>query len=387
MKRINSIDTARGFVMVIMALDHVRDFLHTASASQDPLNLHTTTAILFLTRWITHLCAPTFVFLSGISAYLYFKKSSNLPQSRKFFFTRGIWLVILECTIINFALWYDFRFRLLIFEVIGAIGLSFIVLSFLLRVPSGVIGLTGVIIIFTHNLFQSVPTPAQPVMGFLTSVLFRPALIQLSPGTAFFTAYPLVPWLGIMLAGFGFGKLFGMEQHLRKKSFLITGFSLLSLFVLLRVLNFYGDPVKWEAQKTTLFSILSFINVTKYPPSLLFSLLFIGITMLVLFFSETGWNRITEFLSVYGRVPLFYFVIHLFMIHGLMFIILYIQGFTNSDFVFGAFKNGRPEVANGVNLGTVYLIWIAVALILYPVCKWYGDYKSRNSQNKFLRYL
>ena len=127
--------------------------------------------------------------------------------------------------------------------------------------------------------------------------------------------------------------------------------------------------------------------MTKYPPSLLFSLLFIGITMWVLYFSETGWNRITEFLSVYGRVPLFYFVIHLFMIHGLMFIILYIQGFTNSDFVFGAFKNGRPEAANGVNLGIVYLIWIAVALILYPVCKWYGDYKSRNSQNKFLRYL
>jgi len=387
MKRINSIDTARGLVMIIMALDHVRDFLHITSVSNDPLNLQTTTAIIFLTRWITHLCAPLFVFLSGISAYLYFKKSSSLPESRKFFFTRGIWLVVLEFTIINFALWYDIRFRLVLMEVISAIGLSFIVLSFLLRIPSKIIGITGLVIIFTHNLLQAIPGPEQPGMAFLNSILFRPGLIQLTPATALFTAYPFVPWLGILLAGFGSGELFEMEPQRRKKIFLNIGISILLLFVILRFLNFYGDPGKWEAQKTALFTVLSFLNVTKYPPSLLFSMLFIGLGFVVLFFSETRWNRATEILTVYGRVPLFYFVIHLFIIHGLMFLMLYIQGLTNADFVFGAFKNGRPEVVNGVGLGIVYIIWIAVVLALYPVCRWYGDYKSRNDKNKFLKYL
>jgi uncharacterized membrane protein len=373
--------------MVIMALDHVRDFLHTASATQDPTNLQTTTAILFFTRWITHLCAPTFVFLSGISAWLFLKRSGNIPESRKFFLTRGIWLVILEFTVINFALWYDIKFRLLLMEVISAIGLSFIVLSFLLKLPSKLIGITGIIILFTHNLLQSVAIPSQPAMAVLTSVLFKPNMIQLTPGISFFSAYPLIPWLGIMLAGFGFGELFDIEQNRRKKTFLITSLSIVAVFVLLRFLNFYGDPVKWDTQKNTLFTFLSFFNVTKYPPSLLFSLLFIGLSILALYFFETGWNLITEFLSVYGRVPLFYFVIHLFLIHGLMFIVLYLQGFSNSDFVFGAFKNGRPEQVNGVSLGVVCLIWIAVVLFMYPVCKWYGDYKSRNNRKKFLKYL
>jgi uncharacterized membrane protein len=328
-----------------------------------------------------------FVFLSGISAYLYFKKSSSLPESRKFFFTRGIWLVVLEFTIINFALWYDIRFRLVLMEVISAIGLSFIVLSFLLRIPSKIIGITGLVIIFTHNLLQAIPGPEQPGMAFLNSILFRPGLIQLTPATALFTAYPFVPWLGILLAGFGSGELFEMEPQRRKKIFLNIGISILLLFVILRFLNFYGDPDKWEAQKTALFTVLSFLNVTKYPPSLLFSLLFIGLGFVVLYFSETRWNRATEILTVYGRVPLFYFVIHLFIIHGLMFLMLYIQGLTNADFVFGAFKNGRPEVVNGVGLGIVYIIWIAVVLALYPVCRWYGDYKSRNDKNKFLKYL
>jgi uncharacterized membrane protein len=373
--------------MIIMALDHVRDFLHTASATQDPTNLQTTTAILFLTRWVTHLCAPTFVFLSGISAWLFLKRSGNIPESRKFFLTRGIWLVIIDFTIINFALWYDIKFRLLLMEVISAIGLSFIVLSFLLRLPSKLIGLAGILILFTHNLLQYFNLPSQPAMTVLTTFLFKPNFIQLSPGIAFFSAYPLVPWLGIMLAGFGFGELFELEQNRRKKIFLVTSLSILAIFVLLRFFNFYGDPVKWIVQKNTLYTFLSFFNVTKYPPSLLFSLLFIGLSILVLYFFETGWNRITEFLSVYGRVPLFYFVIHLFLIHGLMFVILYLQGFKSADFVFGAFKNGRPEAVNGVSLGGVYLIWVAVVLFLYPACKWYGDYKSRNGTKKFLKYL
>lgn len=387
MKRISSIDTARGLVMIIMALDHVRDFMHTGSLHQDPTNLETTTAILFFTRWITHLCAPTFVFLSGISAFLFFRKSKNLSASRKFFLTRGIWLVFLEFTIVSFALWYDIRFRLFLMEVISAIGLGFIVLSFLLKLPSRTIGIVGIIIIFTHNLLQFIPLPAQPLSVFLTSVLFRPNLMQLTPATAFFTAYPLVPWLGILLLGFGAGEFFEKEPERRKSLFLRTGIFFLISFGIIRFFNFYGDPVKWTEQTKPFFTVLSFLNVTKYPPSLLFSLLFIGLAMLLLYFSETGQNRITEILSVYGRVPLFYFIIHLLLIHGLMFITLYLQGFKNGDFVFGAFKNGRPEPANGVSLAIVYVIWISVVLLLYPVCRWYGDYKMSNPDNRLLKYM
>jgi uncharacterized membrane protein len=387
MKRISSIDTARGTVMIIMALDHVRDFLHTASLTQDPTNLQTTTAILFFTRWITHLCAPAFVFLSGISAFLFFRKNINLHESRKFFLTRGIWLLILEFTLVNFALWYDIHFRLLLMEVISAIGLSFIVLSFLLKLPSRIIGLAGIVIIFTHNLLQFIPLPTHPAAVFLTSVLFHPNMMQLTPGTAFFTAYPLVPWLGILLAGFGAGEIFEIKPERQKRIFLRSGISALVIFSILRLLNFYGDPARWAEQATSFFTFLSFFNVTKYPPSLLFTLLFIGLTLVVLYLAGKGQNRITEILSVYGRVPLFYFIIHLFLIHSLMFIILYFQGFKNNDFVFGAFKNGRPEAANGVSLAAVYLIWIAVVIILYPVCRWYGNYKMNNPENKLLKYL
>src|SRR5664280_1097090 len=177
-KRINSIDITRGLVMVIMALDHVRDFMHTASMTQNPTNLETTTTLLFMTRWVTHLCAPTFVFLSGVSAYISFKRSENLSESRAFLLKRGLWLVILEFTVINFALWYDIHFRLLLMEVVSVIGLSFIVLSFLLKLPSRIIGIAGIVLIFSHDLLQGIPVPANPVINFLTSVFFRPAPVS-----------------------------------------------------------------------------------------------------------------------------------------------------------------------------------------------------------------
>ncbi|TAL72203.1 MAG: DUF1624 domain-containing protein [Bacteroidetes bacterium] len=387
MKRIESIDTTRGLVMVIMALDHVRDFMHKTSMSQDPTNLQTTTTLLFLTRWITHLCAPTFVFLSGISAFISFKRQNNLSESRRFLLTRGIWLVILEFTFVNFALWFDIHFSLFLMEVIAAIGLSFIVLSFLLKLPSRVIGISGILIIFGHNLLQGVSIPENPMAVLFSSVLFRPNLMHVSHGFTFFTAYPLVPWLGILLAGFACGELFELSPELRKKMFLKIGIGVLLLFLLIRFINIYGDPSKWAVQKSTLFSFLSFFNLTKYPPSLLFSLLFIGITLIVLYLSERKKFRFTEILSVYGRVPLFYFVLHLFIIHSLMFIMLYIQGFSSKEFIFGAFKNGRPASGGGVELYVIYLIWIGVVALLYPVCKWYGNYKSEHRENKFLRYL
>lgn len=387
MKRINSIDTTRGLVMVIMALDHVRDFMHKTSMTQSPTDLQTTTGLLFFTRWITHLCAPTFVFLSGVSAYISFKSKNNISDTRRFLITRGIWLLILEFTVINFSLWFDIHFRLEIMEVISAIGLSFIVLALLLNIPSRAIGTVGLVIIFYHNLLQGIIIPASPALQFLANILFRPGMMQITPELTVFTAYPLVPWLGIMLTGFACGELFELGEETRKKIFLVAGIGILLLFSSIRFINIYGDPSKYAEQKSAFFSFLSFINVTKYPPSLLFTLLFLGIMFLILYISELKQNKFTKVLTVYGRVPLFYFIIHLFIIHSLMLVMLLIQGYAPGELLFGAFNNGRPKSGEGVGLWLIYLIWIAVVALLYPISRWYGNYKSSHPDNKILRYL
>jgi len=387
MKRFTSIDFTRGLVMVIMALDHVREFMHKTSMTHDPTNLETTTTVLFLTRWVTHLCAPAFVFLAGTSAYISMRRKNNLHESRKFLLTRGIWLLVLEFAVINFALWFDIHYRFLILEVIGAIGLSFIVLSFLLRLPSRIIGIIGIILIIIQNLVHGIPVPSDPVAAFMFSVLFQPGLTQLTPDHSFYTAYPLISWLGIMLAGFSFGEAFNHDPERRKKIFFRSGLAVLSAFFIIRVLNIFGDPSAWSLQKNWVFTILSFLNVSKYPPSLLFTFLFAGITILLLSFSENYKSRLTGMISVYGRVPLFYFIIHLYIIHAGMLVVLFIQGFGMKDFVFGAFRNGRPETGGGTGLAVVYILWIGLVLILYPICKWFGEYKAAHPEKKLLRFL
>lgn len=387
MKRISSIDATRGLVMVIMALDHMRDFMHVTSLSQDPTNLHTTTFALFITRWVTHLCAPAFVFLSGTSAYISFKKTKDIAKSRNFLLSRGLWLIFLEFSVINFALWFDIHFRMLIMEVICAIGAGFVVLSLLLKLPARIIGLTGIIILFGHDLLQNLSFKESPVLNFFTAVLFHQDLFMLTPHFAFITGYPLVPWLGILLVGFGCGPLFEPPVENRKKVLLQIGIASLLLFVLVRVINIYGDPVGWSAQQSHLFTFLSFINVSKYPPSLLFGLLMLGIMFLLLAFTDEVNNKFTKILSVYGKVPLFYFIIHLYLIHLLMLVMVFVQGFGFADLHFGLFGNGRPVKGSGVELGLVYLLWIMVVIALYPLCKWYGKYKTKHSDNKLLRYL
>lgn len=373
--------------MVIMALDHVREYMHTTSMSMDPTNLETTTAALFFTRWITHLCAPTFVFLAGVSAYISFRNRKNIAQSRNFLLKRGIWLVILEFTLVNFALWFDLRFRLLILEVIGAIGLSFIVLSLLLRLKPWVIGALGIILIFSHDLITGIKTADNPAVSFAFSVFFRPGMTQITPDLSFFSAYPLIPWLGIMLTGFACGEFFEKSAERRKKIFLEAGLLCLFLFAVIRLANYYGNPSGWSVQKTPFFTFLSFINVTKYPPSLLFTLLFIGLTFIALYFSEKAENKLTNIFSVYGKVPFFYFIVHLYLIHAIMFVMLFLQGISINDFVFGVFENGRPKTGTGVSLAWIYLIWISVVAALYPVCMWYGRYKESHREKPWLRYI
>jgi uncharacterized membrane protein len=401
MRRINSIDFARGLVMIIMALDHTRDLLHINSLTNQPTDLSTTTPILFFTRWITHFCAPTFVFLSGVSAYLSSRsreryitgegrqitERTGTGENRKFLFRRGVWLVFLECTIVNFSLWFDIQFRTLIFEVIGAIGCGFIILSLLYKVPSKILGITGLVIIFGHDLLGSIMLPPIPWLQFIGSFLMGPGAFPLGPHHLLIISYPVIPWLGIMLAGFGCGPLFGLPAEKRRKLFRQIGMAALLLFILLRCANVYGDPERWSVQKNAIFTFLSFINFTKYPPSLLFTLVTLGGLFLLLAFSE-GWkNKFTEIVSVYGKTPLFYFLIHILVIHIAMFVMVFGQGFHPADLVFGPIKFGRPAAGSGLTLPYVYLVWLGVVVLMYPLCKWYGRYKFSHPENKWLRYL
>lgn len=387
MKRITAIDFTRGLVMIIMALDHTRDLIHVDAIAQQPTNLATTTPFLFFTRWITHLCAPIFVFLSGSSAYLSIKKRNDLNASRRFLLTRGIWLVILEVTLVNFGLWFDLEYRQLLLQVMFAIGFSFIFLSFLIKSSVKTLGIIGLILIFGCNLLPLLPIPNDSLVKIILSPLFNLTIYTPSPNRIIILAYPVIPWFGIMLAGFATGKLFELSSMKRKNLFLKIGLASISLFIIVRYINIYGDPSKWSYQKSSVFTFLSFMNVTKYPPSLLYSLITLGIMFLILYLTEDVRNRLTSIVIVYGKVPMFYYLIHFYVIHSILMCILFAQGYHWADFNFGALHFGRPEAPSGLPLWGVYIVWTCVVVSMYPLCKWYGNYKLSHPEKKWLRYL
>ena len=386
MKRIYSIDFTRGVVMIIMALDHVRDMIHADSISQSPTNLQTTTPVLFFTRWITYLCAPIFVFLAGTSAYISLKNSNNFVESRNFLLKRGVYLVLLEFIVVNVGLFFDFGFHTLIFEVIAAIGFGFIMLSLLLKLPAKAICIVGLAIIFCHNLTALIPLAEASAIKKIVMAFFAPGAFQFA-NRVFIVAYPPIPWLGIMLTGFALGKLFELQQAKRRSLFIKIGLSILILFIIVRLTNIYGDSVPWAVQQQSIFTFLSFMNVTKYPPSLVFCLITLGTMFLILALGEGAKGTLINIASVYGRVPLFYFLVHFFLIHFILLAVLFLQGFhwSQLDFVSGTF--GRPKNAeSGLPLWAIYLLWIGVVAALYKPCLWFGKYKSQHTY-WWLRYI
>ena len=384
MKRITSIDVTRGIVMIIMALDHTRDLLHTDSLTQQPTDLATTTPILFFTRFITHLCAPTFVFLAGVSAFLSCQKGESVGANRNFLLSRGIALLIMEFTLVNFSMFFDLHFPIFLFEVIAAIGFGFVVLGLMLRLPSTVIGIIGLLIFCLHDLAPLIPFSKDSLFQKTLMSLFLPTAFPLGGDRLFIMSYTPVPWLGILLLGFWLGKLFLLPQTQKRTYFIRIGISFILLFVALRFLNRYGD-FPWATQKSEVLTFLSFFNVTKYPPSLQFGLLMLGGMFIILYCVEGVTNRFTGIVSVYGKVPFFYFVVHWYILHCFLFIMVFLQGYHVSDLVFG-FNFGRPKGPSGVSLPIVYCLWICVVVIMYPLCKWYGRVKGSN-RYKWLRYL
>ena len=394
--RIASIDILRGIVMVIMALDHVRDFWHQQMSMDgqelggDPTNMASTTPILFFTRFITHFCAPTFVFLTGTSAYLI-----GLRKSRKelslFLIKRGLWLILVELLVITLAITFNPLYNILILQVIWVIGWSMVILGLMVWLPYEVILVTGLVIMFGHNALDLIGVSDSVKNSPLGMIFYYSynVVIPLSADRMIFVLYSLLPWLGVMLTGYGLGKLFTptVTPERRVKMLWMLGLGSLAFFVVMRFINGYGDQNPWAVQpRGTVYTILSFFNITKYPASLLYYACTLGVAMVALAMLEHTQNRFTKVMNVFGRVPFFYYVIHFFAIHFITVIIFFIQGYgakdivsPNNPFLFRPFTLGFP-------LWGVYVGWILLIIALYPLCKKYDRYKSTH-KHWWLSYL
>lgn len=374
--RLHSIDVLRGFVMVLMALDHVRDYF--TEARFDPLDLSQTDAALFLTRWITHLCAPIFIFLAGASAHLMSRRCT--PQElRRFLVTRGLWLMALEFTVVYFMWSFNLRYEDgLILQVIWAIGASMIALAALSFLSRWSIAAIAVAMIAGHNLFDGV---APELFG---SLAWMWRLLHVQGETPFaLVLYPLIPWTGVMALGYCTGALFELDSRERRRILFATGALSLAAFVLLRALNGYGDPTPWNTQPSPALTFLAFLDLAKYPPSLMYLLATLGLGALLLGAFENGGGRMAERLRTFGRVPLFFYVLHIGAAHLAAGLVSLAMGFGPT-----LLTNVWLHVPAGWGFGLpgVYLAWLSIVAILYPACRWFAQLKQRRS-DWWLAYL
>jgi uncharacterized membrane protein len=387
--RITSIDFLRGFIMIIMALDHVRDYLLADSFLYDPLDLEKTSGTLFFTRWITHFCAPIFMLLAGTSAYLIGQKKSKKELS-SFLVKRGLWLIFLEMVVVNFGWNFNIKFPMLLFITIWALGVCMIVLAALIHLPKKFILVFCIALIAGHNLFDGFHVAGNTLPAFGWAILHDQQLFTWH-NEILLVGYPIVPWIGVMPLGYLMGEWYatGYDAGKRKKNLLTTGFGAIVLFIILRTLNVYGDPSTWSHQSRPLFTFLSFINITKYPPSLLYLLITLGPALLFLGFTEKTNGVFVRIASVYGRVPMFYYLIHIYIVHLIAVI----------TSAFSTHENWRTWILTkpiwvtrglqgyGFTLPVVYLIWIAVVVAMYPLCIRYDVYKQAHKEKWWLSYL
>lgn len=417
--RIDSIDLLRGIVMVIMMLDHTRDFIHRdVLQGFDPTDLSRTNVALFFTRWITHFCAPVFVFLAGTGAYLQFARGKSKRELARFLVTRGLWLIVLEFTVIRLAVTFNVDYRFLGgLQVIWVLGVSMIVLAALIHLPLRIVGVFGIGMIALHNLLDGIkvqswqgPQSPVPSVGAKLWILLHQAfeafpVLWFFPSPVVFVLYPLIPWVGVMAAGYAFGAVYQWDAQRRGRLLLITGSAATALFVILRLANIYGDPSRWTKQNTAAFTLLSFLSTTKYPPSLLFLLMTLGPALLALAWFESDpkpdkaslgarptrpqglVSRLRSALITFGRVPLFFYLLQWPTAH-LISVIVHLVAGKPVAWMFGSPVDFSvpPPPGVGFNLAVVYLCWIAGVLLLYPLCKWFAGVKSRR-RDWWLSYL
>jgi len=389
-KRIESIDLLRGIVIIIMALDHVRDYFHAANFLYEPTDMTQTNPAVFFTRWITHFCAPVFVFLAGTSAFLVGERKTKNELS-SFLLKRGLWLILLEIVVIDFAWSFNPAYPLIRLQVIWVLGLAMVILSGLIYLPLKIILMIGLLILFGHNLLDNIHATGNSFTDFLWGVLHERKRFSFG-GRLIATGYPIISWLGIMALGYCFGSLYkkGLDAALRKKYLLLIGGTAIALFMLLRGINMYGDRAPWSVQSSLLLTVCSFLNVTKYPPSLMYVLMTLGPALIVLALLEKPLNRLESMIIRIGRVPLFFYILHLFLIHLLAVVAVVLSGRPWTDMISITNINAKDSPwlkGYGFSLAGTYLVWLIVVLLLYPLCKWYDQYKTSYKQKWWLSYL
>jgi len=373
--RLESVDVLRGIVMILMAIDHSRDFF--GNPAVNPVNLAVTTVPLFLTRWITHICAPTFFLLTGTGAWLSRRRKSTRELSR-FLRTRGLWLIFLELVVSRcLGLQFNFDYRVTLLIVLWALGWAMIVLSALVWLPAWFVTAFGLVMIATHNLFDGI-TSSNPVWA----ILHSPNFVVNTPRFVVFVAYTLIPWVGVTAAGYGLGQIYAWPPDRRRKFLLRLGLGLSAGFLVLRAINVYGDPVRWSTQKSAALTVVSFLNATKYPPSLLFLLMALGPAMLILWAVDRGTPRWMRPALIFGRVPMFYYLLHIPLIHLLAVAVCFAR-YRHAYWMFESPDLGNypftPPPGWGYSLPIVYLVWAVVVLSLYPVCSWFAGVRQRRS--------
>src|SRR5690242_5415927 len=396
MPRLDSVDLLRGIIMVVMALDHIRDFLTAVPFAPEDINR--TWPALFLTRWVTHFCAPLFFFLAGTGAFLSMRRGRTPQQLSRYLWTRGLWLIFLELTVLAFGWTFVPTAQFAI--VIWTLGWSMICMAAIVRLPLRWIAWFGVIMIAAHNLLDGIAPQQLGRFSWLWTFLHVPGLVWIIPNKLpFFMLYPLIPWVGVMAAGYAFGAVLLKAPLQRRRIMITTGLAAIVLFIGLRATNAYGNPHRpvagapgdFHVQSTVAMTIVSFLDTTKYPPSLQFLLMTLGPGLLMLALFDKYNDRLARGVAgpivVFGRVPMFYYVLHIYAYHLAAIAVAYLWHQPVDWLWRGGFLLNRAPAGYGHSLPLIYAVWAIVTFILYWPCRWYADLKKRRRDLWYLSYL
>jgi uncharacterized membrane protein len=372
--RLDSVDLLRGLVMVLMALDHTRDFFGTGGLNPRDVG----DPALFLTRWITHFCAPVFIFLAGASAWLYGNRGRSVGEVSRYLLTRGFWLMLIEFTVVRLAWTFSLDVSFFFTGVIWVIGASMVVLAGLVHLPRWAVAATAIAIIAGHNLLDGVRAEHFGSAGWIWMLLHEPGIIRLAPNSVFRVVYTLIPWAGVMAAGYVFGSVLTLDQAVRRRLLVSFGLALTVGFVVLRATNLYGDPTPWTVQSTRTATVLSFINCEKYPASLLYLMMTLGPALLLLAAFDRARGRLANWITTFGRTPFLFYVAHLFLIH-LLAVMYALAVFGDASVVIGLGMMSKPPNF-GLSLLGNYAVWLTVVVSLYPLCRWFAALKQRRRE-------
>jgi uncharacterized membrane protein len=381
--RIQSVDALRGAIMMLMAIDHIRDFVARSAQEFLPTDLTHTTPAIFFTRWITHFCAPVFLLTAGLGAYLWMMRGHHSKgELSRLLITRGIWLVLLEVTVLRVIMFSQESYTAspVLLIILWAIGLSMMALAVLIYLPMRVVAGVSIAIIVLHNLLAAIPADRFGRVAWLWDILYQRGVIAID-GVNFRPAYPVLPWIGVMAGGYCLGAVFEWDADRRRRFLMRLGLALTAAFVVVRFINRYGDPAPWSHQASPVFMLLSFLNVTKYPPSLDFLLMTLGPALVAMAWLERFQFRSTNPLIVFGRVPFFYYIAHMFAAHAIAILLNYARYGAHPFLWIAPPSMGSPSnlfpADYGFPLWTVYAVWIALLALLYPACLWFARLKRR----------